>query len=75
MKIEKPQEEKNKKSFEFIESGTVCLVGDGDDIFYAIYISGNANPILYDLEEQTYYNDVDNYTILKTFKNSILKIQ
>lgn len=75
MKIEKPQEEKNKKSFEFIESGTVCLVDDNGDTFYAVYIGGDVNPILYDLEEQTYYTDVDDYTILKTFENSILKIQ
>jgi hypothetical protein len=75
MKIEKPQKEKSKKSFEFIESGTVCLVDDDGDTFYAVYISGDANPILYDLEGQTYYTDVDDYTILKTFENSILKIQ
>jgi hypothetical protein len=75
MKIEKPQKEEKSKPFEYVKSGTVCLVSDGDEDFYAIYISGGVDPILYDLEEQTYYSDVDNYTLIKIFENSILKIQ
>jgi hypothetical protein len=75
MKIEKPQKEEKNKPFEYVKSGTVCLVGDEDEKFYAIYISGGVDPILYDLEEQTYYSDVDNYTLIKIFENSILKIQ
>ena len=63
MKIEFNTKTENIKN---IESGTLVTFNDkGFSSYYGIYLTDidGENPILYDLEEDQYYTDVNSYDI------------
>ena len=64
------------KKVEDVESGTLVQYGDDTEIYgYGIVLKDmdNDNPIIYDLEDDCYYADYENYYVWREFDMNSVK--
>ena len=60
-----------------IESGTLVTYGAPDEIYgYGIVLKNNdmEHPVIYDMECDCYFEDIENYVIHRTFDKNSIKI-